>query len=409
MTRRYLVGAALLLAAGILAGWLTTPSAAAANGGISIAEKVTSLGPVESDAVLAGGAHMSPDGKHVAYAAELGGKSFAVVDGVESPAYQRASAPVFSPDSKHFAYTVVRDGRHIFAVDGVEGKECDCLSDTVFSPDSERVVYTAGRRGKKWFIVAAGTESKECDYVGSPVFSSDGKRVAYTAQRGEKWFAVDELLEDLRRGAKAIGRDTITKAEYRDIGKGSPTTIERRSGSWTKALRLAGLQLSKYGKRGITDEELPRNIKSLWICLGRQPRYDEAKAPNPQFSTRPYEDRFGSWPKALRASVVWGNSDSPDELEQAEATERGTADPAVRRASSKRRTRRGISERQGYRILVRDGSRCKACGASPPEKRGIELRVDHILPWSRGGETTDDNLETKCKRCNLGKGNAFDA
>ena len=40
---------------------------------------------------------------------------------------------------------------------------------------------------------------------------------------------------------------------------------------------------------------------------------------------------------------------------------------------------------------------------------GIELHVDHILSWAKAGETVQSNLETKCKKCNLGKGNAFNA
>ena len=36
------------------------------------------------------------------------------------------------------------------------------------------------------------------------------------------------------------------------------------------------------------------------------------------------------------------------------------------------------------------------------------IQVDHIVPWSKGGETEESNLQTKCKKCNLGKGNAFD-
>jgi 5-methylcytosine-specific restriction endonuclease McrA len=42
-------------------------------------------------------------------------------------------------------------------------------------------------------------------------------------------------------------------------------------------------------------------------------------------------------------------------------------------------------------------------------ERGVELHVDHILPWSKDGETVEENLQTKCSKCNLGKGNAFDA
>lgn len=218
----------------------------------------------------------------------------------------------------------------------------------------------------------------------------------------------EELLEDMRRSAKEIGRDTITMAEYGEVGKAHPSTIQRRFGSWFKALELAGLQPSR-SKFGITDEELLENIKSLWISLGRQPRYTEVKTPCSQFSVGTYENRFGSWSKALRKFVEWVNSDTSDQLQSNTGIELVTVGTTVQTGLSKRRTRREISDRQRFRILVRDGFHCKSCGASPLIKPGVELHVDHILPWSKGGETTDDNLETKCKQCNLGKGNAFNA
>lgn len=217
----------------------------------------------------------------------------------------------------------------------------------------------------------------------------------------------DELLEDLRRSAKALGRETITMAEYEKVGKTHPSTIQRRFGSWPKALKLAGLQPSR-SKIGISDDELFENIKSLWINLGRQPRYGEVKAPSSLFSAGTYENRFGSWSKALARFVEWVNSDAPDQPQE-NVEEQNAADITTQAPSEKRRTRREISDRQRFRILVRDGFRCKACGASPLIQPGVELHVDHILPWSKGGETTDDNLESKCKQCNLGKGNAFNA
>ena len=66
-----------------------------------------------------------------------------------------------------------------------------------------------------------------------------------------------------------------------------------------------------------------------------------------------------------------------------------------------------MSDRMRFRILSRDGFTCQSCGASPIKERGVELHVDHIIPWSKGGETVESNLQTKCKKCNLGKGNAF--
>jgi 5-methylcytosine-specific restriction endonuclease McrA len=56
-----------------------------------------------------------------------------------------------------------------------------------------------------------------------------------------------------------------------------------------------------------------------------------------------------------------------------------------------------------YEVLKRDGGRCVLCGNS--KKEGVKLHVDHILPRSKGGKDTLDNLQTLCQPCNLGKGN----
>jgi len=52
-------------------------------------------------------------------------------------------------------------------------------------------------------------------------------------------------------------------------------------------------------------------------------------------------------------------------------------------------------------VLARDHYTCQYCGKQPPRK---ELTVDHILPRSRGGHTTWDNVVTACQRCNGRKG-----
>jgi 5-methylcytosine-specific restriction endonuclease McrA len=52
-------------------------------------------------------------------------------------------------------------------------------------------------------------------------------------------------------------------------------------------------------------------------------------------------------------------------------------------------------------ILRRDGHQCQYCGVR------TALTVDHIIPKSRGGEDTWENLVTACIRCNNRKGNMF--
>jgi hypothetical protein len=216
----------------------------------------------------------------------------------------------------------------------------------------------------------------------------------------------EEVLDDLRSCAKLIGRNTITMDEYAVVGKAHPSLISRRFGSWPNALKLAGLQPSR-SKIGITDDELFENVRSLWISLGRQPRYSEMKAPTSHFSAATYEKRFGSWLNALREFVVWANVDAVSEVVDAGAQDIGNVELSDSKTFSKRRSRREISDRQRFRTLVKDGFRCRSCGVSPLTKPGTELHVDHIIPWSKGGETVDENLETKCEQCNLGKGNAF--
>lgn len=54
-----------------------------------------------------------------------------------------------------------------------------------------------------------------------------------------------------------------------------------------------------------------------------------------------------------------------------------------------------------FAVLSRDKFRCYYCGATP--KKGARLHVDHVVPWSKGGDTTMENLVTACMLCNLGK------
>jgi 5-methylcytosine-specific restriction endonuclease McrA len=50
-------------------------------------------------------------------------------------------------------------------------------------------------------------------------------------------------------------------------------------------------------------------------------------------------------------------------------------------------------------ILNRDNHACQYCG-----HKGDELTLDHIIPRSRGGGDSWENLITACMRCNVKKG-----
>ncbi|HEO72215.1 MAG TPA: HNH endonuclease [Candidatus Hydrogenedentes bacterium] len=226
----------------------------------------------------------------------------------------------------------------------------------------------------------------------------------YELRKTARGLSDEELLNDLQRVARKLGRDTVTTVEYTEHGLGHASTISRRFGSWFKALEDAGLKPSR-SRIGISDEELFANLQTVWTLLGRQPSYGEIKAPLSQYSAGTYENRFGSWAQALRQFVDWANADEPTEPDESQVQAETTRNQGPR----VHRTKREISERVRFSILLRDGFKCGACGASPLANPGTELHVDHVVPWSKGGETEPENLATKCSRCNLGKGDAFEA
>lgn len=71
------------------------------------------------------------------------------------------------------------------------------------------------------------------------------------------------------------------------------------------------------------------------------------------------------------------------------------------------RTKREVSLKQRFEILKRDNFKCCVCGASPAKDPNIELHIDHIIPWSKGGETISENLQTLCSNCNIGKSDSI--
>lgn len=51
-----------------------------------------------------------------------------------------------------------------------------------------------------------------------------------------------------------------------------------------------------------------------------------------------------------------------------------------------------------FNLFLRDGFECQYCGSID------DLTFDHLIPRSRGGQTTWDNVTTACSPCNLKKG-----
>lgn len=63
-----------------------------------------------------------------------------------------------------------------------------------------------------------------------------------------------------------------------------------------------------------------------------------------------------------------------------------------------------MTSRLRTQIKERDAYTCKYCGISVAAEPHLLLEIDHIVPVSKGGLTTESNLQTLCWRCNRSKG-----
>ena len=203
-----------------------------------------------------------------------------------------------------------------------------------------------------------------------------------------------DLIDDLIKVAKELGRDKVTIDEYNERGNFHSTTLTRRFGNWFKSLEKAGLE--KTRNLNIPDEELFENIETVWLKLGRQPRYQEMIKPLSKFSSSTYEKRYGTWRQSLERFVEFINS---EEIETEKTLETKSE------IAPRHKTKRDINWRLRFLVMRRDNFKCVACGRNPATDTEIILHVDHKLAWDKGGETVYENLQTLCSVCNIGKSN----
>lgn len=202
----------------------------------------------------------------------------------------------------------------------------------------------------------------------------------------------EELISDIQRVAGIAGTNVVSFRLYSEVGNYHPSTAALRFGTWNKALIAAGLELAS--ERDIADERLFENLMHLWEFYGRQPRFRELARPPSIISSGPYQRRFRSWMNALEQFVAYANAQD-------------IRPPNPPEAASGYKTGRDPSLRLRFRVLKQDNFSCRACGASPALQSGLSLHVDHIKAWSLGGETVEENLQTLCEPCNLGKSNVL--
>ena len=225
------------------------------------------------------------------------------------------------------------------------------------------------------------TENNELIFMGEYIYTPPKNAPKSTA----------DLLLDLKEVANKNNTTKLTLEIYSRDGKYDPTTITRRFGTWNKALEKVNLSPGNIGF--YADEELFENILNIWQKIGRQPTRREIDADPSSISSGPYKRRFITWTEAMKSFVKYMNEREIILINPAKSSNISV------------NTNRDPSLRLRFKVLKRDDFSCVHCGASPAKDPVVELQVDHIVPWSKGGKTEITNLQTLCRKCNLGKGN----
>lgn len=264
-------------------------------------------------------------------------------------------------------------------------------------------------------------------YIGPPVTENMKEQ----SGRGR---SDEDLLGEIRAVAAKRGKVQLSGAEIEANSEINQSQLYRRFGSISKALELAGVAPAR---RTHTDDDVFENLLKVWTHYGRPPKVTEMKRAPSTVGPDAYLGRFGSWRGALKAFVERANSDIEDDTApnsydgpspqadsdsptqsptvnvndthaQTSAKPSAVKSRRVRSSNASPEDRREAGLGLKWRVHKRDKFKCVLCGNNPPIDPRCVLHLDHVIPWSKGGKTREDNLRTLCSDCNIARSNRYD-
>lgn len=217
----------------------------------------------------------------------------------------------------------------------------------------------------------AGSQSLVCTVCGGKHHAKGLCRTCYNRQ----WNAANKERAAVTARRNRSAHPTTVAAAARRYRERFPERLLERSNHW-RVDNQDHVHARRRELRAL-DPELARAKARLYYAENTE-------------SQREYRRRY-------RASHV--------EQQRAAERRRRAANPV---AYAIRKAKRRTSERAGgymtaaiwAEILEWYGWRCAYCGASD-----VPLELDHVIPVSRGGETTRENIVPACGTCNKRKGN----
>ena len=224
-----------------------------------------------------------------------------------------------------------------------------------------------------------------------------------------------KIIEELEKVAEHFNYTDFKQDDFDKLADISYFTVNREFGSWEKTMQFLKEHLKKKGidfditsRRSMyTVQEMFDEMGRIWTKLGHRPSRNEWVASNPSISYDTIYRHFGGWTNACLKFIeyksgveVTSDEDSSISIQNDKTM---TIIPTKNRIKKKIANARTISLSIRLKVLNRDKFRCVFCGKSPATDIGTKLHIDHIKPFSKGGTSTLENLQTLCEECNLGK------
>jgi len=229
-----------------------------------------------------------------------------------------------------------------------------------------------------------------------------------------KDYSDEEILIELESVAKHFNYAHFCRKDFDKIAHIHSATVERRyGGSWTMAMealkkRLAGkdILLVSSRRRNIPEKAMFDEMERIWRQVGHRPSRSEWTASDPKISYDSIYRHFGGWTAACLKFIEFKSGET---LIDSDEVSKGDKN-ALSRGHNKEARRHIVKSRSiplniRVKVLNRDNFRCVFCGKSPATDVGVKLHVDHVVPFSKGGTNSLDNLQSLCEQCNLGKSN----
>ena len=224
----------------------------------------------------------------------------------------------------------------------------------------------------------------------------------------------EKKIEALEQAAKHFNYIEFSWRDFNKISTISASAIKVHFGSWKKALAALKKHLQQKGldlsprphapQRIYSDNDLFDEMGRIWQIVGQRPSRNEWEMSEPKISIGAYKKRFGNWTNACQKFIEYkiGGEISSDNFVRFDGAEGHFREKRGNLEYSKENSR-NVPLGLRWKVLNRDNFKCVVCGKSPATDFGTKFHIDHIIPFSKGGKSTLENLQTLCEECNLGK------